>query len=165
MRVSTNIASAAALIAASFLIGGCQSGDVVSAETSGVSKITATTSFGMCVGYCTTMLEIRKGEVVLTRIGRGGRGAAQALPDQVARRTLDTAEWNDLVSLAANARFEGLPAVVGCPDCADGGAESLSVESANGTRSVKFEFGAEVEGIQPLLDRVRKEREKLTPAE
>lgn len=163
MRAATRFAFAGALIAASFLIGGCQSGDAGTASA-GISKITATTSFGMCVGYCTTQLEISKDGAVLTRQGRGGRGL-QDLPDQTIRAPLSPAEWGEFAQLAAEARFDGLTEVLGCPDCADGGAESLSVESKDGTRSVKFEFGAKVEGVQPLLDRVRKEREKLMPAE
>lgn len=142
----------------------CQSGAGDASAAAGITKITSTTSFGMCVGYCTTQLDIADGESVLTRIGRGGRGAA-TLPDQTLRRSLSSAEWQEFTQLASRARFQALPEVIGCPDCADGGAESLSIETAAGTQSVKFEYGATVEALMPLLDRVRKLREKLMPAE
>lgn len=154
----------AGVTAVALLSAACQSGAGDMSAAAGVTKITSTTSFGMCVGYCTTQLDIADGEAVLTRIGRGGRGAA-TLPDETLRRSLTSAEWQEFTQLASRARFQGLPEVLGCPDCADGGAETLSIETASGTQSVKFEYGANVEALQPLLDRVRKEREKLMPAE
>jgi hypothetical protein len=133
--------------------------------TEGVTRVVSTTSFGMCVGYCTTRLEISESEAVLIRQARGGRGAPQNLPDQRASRPLTTAEWQDIQRLAARADLEALPDVVGCPDCADGGAEGLVVESAGETESVSFEHGASLAPAQPLLNRVRALRAQLTPEE
>ncbi|OQW57567.1 MAG: hypothetical protein A4S17_12550 [Proteobacteria bacterium HN_bin10] len=133
--------------------------------TEGVTRVVSTTSFGMCVGYCTTRLEISEGEAVLIRQARGGRGAPQDLPDQRTSRPLTTAEWQDIQRLAARADFEAMPDVVGCPDCADGGAEGLVVESAGETESVSFEHGASLASAQPLLNRVRALRAQLTPEE
>jgi hypothetical protein len=147
------VAAAAALTLAS-----CGEG----VEAPGVHQIVSTTSFGMCVGYCSTTLEISPGAAVLTRTSRGGRGA-QELPDQKFTQTLTQAEWVEISQLAAQAKFEGLPPVIGCPDCADGGAESLTVIGAAVPKTVSFEHGATVEQVQPLLDRVRALRAKLTP--
>ncbi|MCE9522580.1 MAG: hypothetical protein K8S25_09140 [Alphaproteobacteria bacterium] len=133
-------------------------------DASGVVRVVSTTSFGMCVGYCSTRLEIAAGEAVLVRESRGGRGGA-VLPTQRFTAPLNASEWQEIVRLAAAAKFDGLPEVIGCPDCADGGAESLSVEGSGGTKTVKFDHGAKVEALQPLLDRVRELRVKLTPAE
>lgn len=130
-----------------------------------VTRIVATTSFGMCVGYCTTRLELSDGQAVLVREARGGRGGSVAQPAQRFAAPLAPAEWQELQRLAAAADFDALPDVVGCPDCADGGAEGLTVEGANGAQSVSFEFGAPLAPAQPLLDRVRALRERLTPAE
>ena len=135
-------------------------------EQSNVTRIVSTTSFGMCVGYCTTRLEISEGQAVLIREARGGRGAPN--PAQQPQRftaQLTPAEWQDIQRLAANVDMDALPDVVGCPDCADGGAEGLTIEGPGGAESVSIEFRASVPQAQALLDRVRALRDRLTPQE
>jgi hypothetical protein len=56
-----------------------------------------------------------------------------------------------------------LPTVIGCPDCEDGGEESLTIVSAGQFHSVHFEYGEAIRQAQPLLDRVRALRTRLTP--
>lgn len=129
-----------------------------------ITRVVSTTSFGMCVGYCTTELEITEGQAVLTRLARGGRGAPDSLPPQRFSMQLTAAEWQEIQQLAALADFDALPDVVGCPDCADGGAEGLMVEDAEGAESVSLEFRANVREVQPLLTRVRAIRDRLMPA-
>ena len=127
-----------------------------------VHQIVSTTSFGMCVGYCTTRLEISPGRAVLIREARGGRGAPQNLPEQRFTTILTPDEWDAFATLAANANLSGLPPVIGCPDCADGGAESLTIVGDQ-SRSIAFEFNSNVEQAAPLLERVRALRTRLTP--
>ena len=130
-----------------------------------VTRIVSTTSFGMCVGYCTTRLEITEGQAVLIREARGGRGAPQNLPEQRYAAQLTPAEWQEIQRLASNVDFDALPDTVGCPDCADGGAEGLTVESPGSAESVSLEFRASIPQAQPLLERVRAIRDRLMPAE
>lgn len=130
-----------------------------------IRQVVSTTSFGMCVGYCTTRLELSEGQAVLIREARGGRGAPQGLPEQRVSAVLTPGEWQEIERLAANANLSGLPAVIGCPDCADGGAESLTIAGAGEQQTVSFEYGAAVAQAQPLLDRVRAVRARLMPAE
>lgn len=125
-----------------------------------VRQVVSTTSFGMCVGYCSTRLEISESGAVLIRSSRGGRGGAQ-LPDQRFTAVLGAGEWEEISRLAANSRIGSLPAVIGCPDCADGGAESLTI----GERTITFDHGANIAEAQALLERVRAIRARLTPAE
>lgn len=135
-------------------------------QSAGVTRVVSTTSFGMCVGYCTTRLEITEGQAVLIREARGGRGAPN--PAQTPQRystPLSSNEWQEIQRLAANVDFDALPDTVGCPDCADGGAEGLTVEGPSGAESVALEFRANIPQAQPLLDRVRALRERLTPQE
>lgn len=119
----------------------------------------------MCVGYCSTRLEISEGHAVLIRQARGGRGAPQDLPDQRFTQALTAEEWQDFARLAAAAELEDLPAVIGCPDCADGGAESLTIERADTARTITFDHGAAIAEAQPLMDRVRALRARMAPAE
>lgn len=157
--------SLAKILAASLLalaLSGCAVAGP--AQANAVTRIVATTSFGMCVGYCTTRLEITDGQAVLAREARAGRGGGGPVQDtQRFTAQLTPSEWQEFQRLAANADFEALPDVVGCPDCADGGAESLTVEGAAGAESVSFEYGAELPQAGPLLERVRALRSRLTP--
>lgn len=132
-------------------------------EQTQVRQVVSTTSFGMCVGYCSTRLELSEAGAVLTRSSRGGRGGA-TLPDQRFTAPLSAGEWREIAQLAANARIGRLPDTIGCPDCADGGAESLTIAGAT-ERTIAFEHGARIEEAQPLLERVRALRVRLTPAE
>jgi hypothetical protein len=154
--------SALVAITLAFALSACAS---AASQPANVTRVVSTTSFGMCIGYCTTRLEITEGQAVLIREARGGRGGPQNLPEQRFATQLTPAEWQDIQRLAANVDFDALPPTVGCPDCADGGAEGLTVEGASSSESVSIEFRAAIPQAQPLLDRVRAVRDRLTPAE
>ena len=119
---------------------------------SSVTRVVSTTSFGMCIGYCTTRLEISEGQAVLIREPRGGRGGAinhHAQPQRFSR-PLSDAEWRDIQRLAAEADLTAVPATWSAvPDCADGGAEGLTVEGSNGSsETVSIEFRAAIPQAQ-----------------
>lgn len=150
-------------LAAALLLAACASAPE---ETrSDVRQIVSTTSFGMCVGYCTTRLEISPGRAVLIRQARGGRGAPQNLPDQRYAAVLTPEEWDAFQQAAANTDLSGLPGTIGCPDCADGGAESLTITGSGQPQTISFEYNAPIAQAAPLLERVRSLRARLTPAE
>lgn len=140
---------------------GCEGGSV---KSTGVTKVSSTTSFGMCVGYCKTTLEISPDGAVLTR-EPWGRGAGSGLPVQRFNAVLSAQEWDEIAGAAAQAKIDGLPDTIGCPDCADGGAESLTIAGAKGTKTITFDHGAAIAEAQPLLDRVRALRTRMTPKE
>jgi len=123
-----------------------------------VVKIRATTSFGLCVGYCRTTLEITSQEAVFLRESQNS-----TLPDQRSTAPVSAADWAALVQAVDRRHLEALPEVIGCPDCADGGAESLQVVGADWQRSVTFEYGRDIPELQPLLNRVRSIRGSFTP--
>jgi hypothetical protein len=126
--------------------------------------VASTTSFGMCAGYCKTTLEISADGAVLTR-EPWGRGAGSGLPVQRFTAVLSAAEWDDIATAAAAAKIEALPETIGCPDCADGGAESLTIAGPNGTKTITFDHGATIAEAQPLIDRVRALRNRMAPKE
>ena len=45
--------------------------------------------------------------------------------------------------------------VIGCPDCADGGAEWIEVVTSDGSKKITFESGDSLDTIHPLIDRLR----------
>lgn len=160
----TRFVSAIALTAGLFLAA-CASTPATGAAS--VDRIVSTTSFGMCVGYCSTRLEISENEAVLIRQARGGRGNPNNLPDQRIAAPITSAEWQEISALAAQTRLDALPETIGCPDCADGGAESLAIvrDGQGAPRTITFDFNGDVAGADPLLQRIRTIRARLSPAE
>jgi hypothetical protein len=152
-----NLLSASVVFAALSLTA-CATQPAAPAE---VRQVVSTTSFGMCAGYCSTRLEISDGRAVLVRNGHG-RGVPD-LPEQRFQAALTPAEWQEISTLAANTNLAALPETIGCPDCADGGAESIAIAGAGQPRTVTFGFNASIAQAQPLLDRVRALRQRLTP--
>lgn len=150
--------------AAAMALGLVACDEATTSASPGINRVVSTTSFGMCVGYCKTTLEIAPGQAVLTREA-WGRGAGANLPTQRFTATLSPAEWKDIAQSAAEAKIGGLPDVIGCPDCADGGAETLTIVNAGGEKTIKFDHGADIKEAQALLARVRALRTKLTPAQ
>jgi hypothetical protein len=49
---------------------------------------------------------------------------------------------------------------IGCPDCADGGAEWIQVDWIDESKRVTFENGRMVEGIEKLIEKLRQMREE-----
>jgi hypothetical protein len=123
-----------------------------------VTAIRTTTSFGFCLGYCRATLEVTaNGMTYIEESPRGG------LPPVRRTAEVSASEWRLLTESVNRAAFEALPATVGCPDCADGGAESLEVLSRDWQRGVTFEFGATIPQLEPLLERMRMLRGRFPP--
>jgi hypothetical protein len=156
-HVMRTLGLVAAFVAALGLAA-CDGGTMASG---GVTKVVSTTSFGMCVGYCKTRLELMAGKAVLVR-EPGGRGEP-TLPVERKEEALNASEWDEIARLAAAAKIESLPEVIGCPDCADGGAESLSIVGTGRNKTISFDHGANIKEAQPLLDRVRAIRTRMMP--
>lgn len=137
------------LVAAVASLAGC-GGSRTPAAPSEPLVVTSTTSFGFCppTSFCETALEVADGFVTFTKKSRVGDVERQ-------QARLSAEEWASLKQRALDARFEGLAPVIGCPDCADGGAESVAVVSANASKSVTFEYGATIPSIAPLVESLR----------
>lgn len=136
-----------AVLAAAVAAAGCGE---TGTDPSDVAFVEWTSSFGFCPpdAYCTTRLRVEGSAATLTLESR------QA-PPRISVSQLTAGEADSLARAAAQARFEGLAPVIGCPDCADGGAESLSVALEDEQRSVQFEYNAPVAQLEPLLGTMR----------
>jgi hypothetical protein len=112
-------------------------------------EITSGTSFGMCAGYCVTELRLDSISVTLTE-----ESWRSDLPARTRTLPLERRDWNRLQALIDTAAIMRLEGVHGCPDCADGGAEWIQIESPDPVR-VTFEYGAELGGIEELQKEIR----------
>jgi hypothetical protein len=145
-------------VLAAALAAACDSSSSPTA-TNGVSTIRSTTSFGFCLGYCRTTLDVSSNEFAFVEEGTRSTDVTPR------RRTgsISSSEWESLAGAVDRDRVQALPDVIGCPDCADGGAESIEIHGEGWRKTVTFEFGANVPELQPLLDRVRALRERVRP--
>jgi hypothetical protein len=118
-----------------------------------------TVSFGFCDprAYCSSRLELFPDQAVITYESR-------QLGSVVQRRALDGTLWTRAQEALDADALRALPDVVGCPDCADGGAESVEVAFGDGgSAAVKFEYGADVQGITEVVGVLRELRQSFTP--
>jgi len=128
------------------------------ADPVAVTAIRTTTSFGFCLGYCRATLEVTASGMTLVE-----ESTRVDLPPVRRTAEISPSEWRQLTESVSRAAFDALPAAVGCPDCADGGAESLEVVSRDWQDAVTFELGAAMPELQPLLERVRALRGRFGP--
>jgi hypothetical protein len=122
-------------------------------------SFTHAVSFGFCHprAYCSSRLELTPRQAVLTWESRE-RGLV------VQRHALDDALWSRVSGALDPEGLRALPDVVGCPDCADGGAESLRVAFGDGQAdAVTFEYGDDVAGIAAVVDALREIRASFGP--
>lgn len=80
-------------------------------------------------------------------------------PDKTCSSQTDSDEWQALAQSLNREAFYQLPDTMGCPDCADGGAEWIEIEEDDKKYRVTFEYGADIPQIAPLLAKVREIRE------
>lgn len=117
------------------------------------------TSFGECIGYCRTEMKVNGTTLQLKE--SGWNFSSMQVPDRFYTDSITVDEWNALVDAFDWRTFAALDSVIGCPDCADGGAEWLEVEYFGKVKKVTIEYGAELKGLESFLEQVRTIRERL----
>ena len=124
-----------------------------------ILRISHGTSFGMCQGYCFNE-KTYTSEYTINYSKAWGRIEPGSLPDKLDSVTVDQAIWKELCSKIDTAIFNNLPETIGCPDCADGGAEWIEIQTNTRTHRVTFEFGQTLPEIAILVERLREETNK-----
>ena len=148
------------------LLGACRQpvlNDALTTLNFAISKENITfrvgTSFGECLGYCRTNMEVNGTE--LDYIEFAWDYARQQVPDRLFSDTLSVEEWSALVDAFDWQTFAALDSVIGCPDCADGGAEWIEVGYFGKTKKITIEYGADLKGLSLFLDQIRHFRRRL----
>lgn len=116
-------------------------------------------SFGYCIGYCITEARIVDHVVTVTR---AGHREEEVLKNSSRISAVEIQAILDGVDAEA---FSELPEVIGCPDCADGGAEWLELTMDGKQKRVTFEYGQDIEGIAEAVDKLRTLTGELKPEE
>ena len=109
------------------------------------------TSFGMCAGYCRTELAIASTSLQLTRTSWN----PQQNPPVVQQQAFTEADWKKLLERVDADKVQGLQETYGCPDCADGGAEWVEVETATFKKKVTFEHNNPPAELKDAVEALR----------
>lgn len=143
-----------------FLFGRCSDFESAAApEQPDALTIRTGTSFGMCAGYCATDYVFNGTSATLTQSGT--RTQTQNSP-KTCQSTLSPADWTALKALADVDAFGKQPETLGCPDCADGGAEYVELQQGDRKHRVTFEFNKTIPGFEPLVEALRRQRAAFT---
>ena len=109
------------------------------------------TSFNNCVGYCKRDVTIKSTNATYTCSGWIPSVLTLTKNDTISSSTVDS-----ICSFNTNTFFN-LAETIGCPDCADGGAEWLEIKLSNGkTHKVTFEYYHEPTIIKDQIMTLRK---------
>lgn len=120
-------------------------------ENKTIQKISYGTSFGMCVGYCKHDVKITKSTITYNC------SSWSNTEKPLSQTTQFTAEeWDAIRTKIDSAKFFNLDKIIGCPDCADGGAEWIEIELANNKKhKVIFEYYKEPESLSAVIKQLR----------
>jgi len=136
------------------LLFGLFSACAVKKSTNSIVSVKHGSSFGMCNGYC--FHEFTYNESNGVKYSQGwGRTDLSNYPDKYDTCDFYKKDWDQLLLTLDTEKFYALPEIIGCPDCADGGAEWVEIRTKNKTVKVTFEFGMDVPEISSLLAYLR----------
>ncbi len=115
-------------------------------------------SYGHCGSYCNHSLTISAEQM---RLVHKANRDPEKNPDQVSTQATPAATWQKLTGLASFETLQSLPERIGCPDCADGGAEWIELEQAKISKRVTFEPQEGLPQQAELLAELRKLYQEL----
>lgn len=116
-----------------------------------VMQINYGTSFGECVGYCKHDMSVKSDQITYTCSGWNNDVTTFSRYETINSELLDS-----LRTVFNLTKFFDLPTTIGCPDCADGGAEWVEIKLTNGqNHKVTFEFGSSPEDLNALIKALR----------
>lgn len=108
------------------------------------------TSFGECAGYCRQQLTISHETTAYLK-----QSWDKSLPDVKFNVELSENAKESLFDAIDINSFTDLASVIGCPDCADGGAEWIEIEKGNIHHKVTFEYFNEPESLKAYIGTLR----------
>lgn len=119
-------------------------------QDSKITEIRFGTSFGNCSGYCIQEVLFKEGVVEKTLIPHRDKSLKPA------RCQVEYGGFHDLSKKVNLSKFKELEVTIGCPDCADGGAEWVQIFTLDGLhKKVTYHYSKEPEAIKPFIAELR----------
>lgn len=109
------------------------------------------TSFGQCIGYCKSSITITEEKITLTK-----SGWEDTVKTVIQSKSIEPEKWDSLLTILNIDDLANCPEYIGCPDCADGGAEWLEVLTADLNHKVTFEYHNEPVELSAYVDFLRR---------
>lgn len=122
------------IITLSIFILSCSTSDD-SDPQSDIVKIGYGISFGECLGYCIRTLTIDQDSIQFVKSG----WTIDSLLSDIACSD-PTDDFSALTGEVDFIQFLQLDSIIGCPDCADGGAEWIELTSGDNRHKVVFDY-------------------------
>ena len=114
------------------------------------------TSFGMCVNYCKQSIVVETTKVTFTKTKNG------KIPDpKTCEKVITNEEFKTITAAIDKNKFDKLQEVIGCPDCADGGAEWVEVSQDGKKKRVTFEYGKAPEELKNAVAKLKELKESF----
>lgn len=135
-----------ALLAAGVTVTGCKTPVVIAHGA----------SFGHCRGYCNKELSISKDSVAYVQKMNGDQPETKRNVKAISKE-----EYTKVVKQFDFRSFYLLDSVIGCPDCADGGAEWIEVKSGKNKKRVTFEYNKAPEQLKASVEQIKKMQAKM----
>lgn len=114
------------------------------------------TSFGMCIGYCSNNLTISDLKVVFSKSKNG-----QAADTKTCTKSISEDDVNAIKDLLNSDKISALPEVIGCPDCADGGAEYVAINADGKQYKITFEYGKAPKELEAAVAKLKALKESF----
>lgn len=108
------------------------------------------TTFGKCEGYCITTITMQEGSAIYEQSAHTDETAYPSTSC-----TSNFPQYKDFRSQIDPDVFLDLPETIGCPDCADGGAEWIELQTPKTSHRVTFELGNTPEEFIAYIDNLR----------
>lgn len=120
-------------------------------------------TFGRCVGYCNKETTYSQAQVRHVQYNRDTLNN----PPKISEKKILAEDFKALCTSVDLNAFLQLEERIGCPDCADQGAEYVEIVTSKQTKRVTFEPGKTVPVLDSLLVKLRAgtmqmERSKMT---
>lgn len=116
--------------------------------------ISSGTSFGECLGYCRRSIFLRANSKKLIAL-KEPNAPDSAYPPKEKQYRISSKLWKELIQLVDLKQFRALDDRIGCPDCADGGAEWIEIKWNSSKKRVTFENGRSIQGFDALVKKLR----------
>ncbi len=113
-------------------------------------KITARVEGSFCAGPCSYQeVQIDKLKIKQTNFTGEDPGYTNSYENPA------YSQYDDVVENLDWSAFKALDNTLGCPGCADGSVETISITDGKFTKTIRMEAGMEVKEIQPFLNAIR----------
>lgn len=109
-------------------------------------------SFNMCLGYCIRSIKIFDSKI---EYEKRGRDLNSNLPKIFVSESISNYYWISLVQKLNFDKFMQLDSIIGCPDCADGGAEWIEIKKNDKIHKITFGYGNEPETVKSFIGYLR----------